>query len=216
MPVSKATACRLTLATGRAALRVAEVEVERLQQEVPPAPAGADKQAMSGDGVMVHLVGGEWVEVKTLALGEVTRNQRGEVCTQHLSYCSHLCDATTFEQATLLPTHRRGLERASEVCAVQDGVPWLQGLVDYRRKDAVRILDFAHAAESLNEIEQAAGERLPARWLEGGSAAPAQAPGAAAGSHLPELVDRSLSQSSHAEETDLLAEAGSADAVPKL
>jgi hypothetical protein len=108
--------------------------------------------------------------VKTLALGEVTRNQRGEVCTQHLKYCSRLCDAASFEQATLVETHRRGLERAAEVCAVQDGAEWLQGLVDSHRADAVRILDFAHAAEYINEIGQAvqaAGGRLPAGWLEG-------------------------------------------------
>jgi hypothetical protein len=168
--VSKATARRATLHTGQAALAVWEAEVEQLKQEAPQAPAGADKQAMSGDGAMVHLVGGEWVEVKTLAIGEVTRNRRGEVCTQHLSYCSRLCDAASFEQATLLQTHRRGLERASEVCAVQDGAEWLQGLVDYHRADAVRILDFAHAAEYINEIGQAvqaAGGRLPTHWLEG-------------------------------------------------
>jgi hypothetical protein len=168
--VSKATARRVTLATGEAALAVDEVEVERLKKEVPQAPAGAEKQAMSGDGAMVHLVGGEWAEVKTLALGEVTRKKRGEVCTQHLSYFSRLSEAASFEQAALVETHRRGLERAREVCAVQDGAQWLQGLVDYHRADAVRILDFAHAAEYINEIGQAvqtAGGRLPATWLEG-------------------------------------------------
>ena len=118
-----------------------EREEERLKQQAPPVPAGADKQALSGDGAMVHLVGGEWVEVKTLALGEVTHNTRGEVCTQHLSYFSRLSDAASFEEAALVETHRRGLERASEVCAVQDGAQWLQGLVDYQRADAVRILD---------------------------------------------------------------------------
>ena len=168
--VSKATARRATLASGQAALAVWEAEVERLEQEAPQAPAGADKQAMSGDGAMVHLVGGEWVEVKTLAIGQVTRNSRGEVCTQHLSYCSRLCDAASFEHTTLLETYRRGLEQATEVCAVQDGAEWLQGLVDYHRADAVRILDFAHAAEYINDsgqAVQAAGGRLPARWLEG-------------------------------------------------
>ena len=53
---------------------------------------------------------------------------------------------------------------------MQDGAEWLQGLVDYHRADAVRILDFAHAAEYVNEIGQAvqaAGGRLPANWLEG-------------------------------------------------
>jgi len=171
--VSKATACRVTLATGKAALVVSEQEEERLKQEAPPAPEGAgetDKQAMSGDGAFVHLVGGEWAEVKTLSIGEVSRTKRGEVCTQHLSYFSRLCDATRFEEAALVETHRRGLERASEVCAVQDGAEWLQGLTDYHRADAVRILDFAHAAEYINDIGQAvqaAGGRLPARWFQG-------------------------------------------------
>jgi hypothetical protein len=168
--VSKATARRATLGAGAAALEVWEREVERLKQEMPQAPDGAEKQAMSGDGAFVHLVGGEWAEVKTLTLGEVTRNRRGEVCTQDLSYCSRLCDAAGFAEAALVETHRRGLERATAVCAVQDGAEWLQGLVDYHREDAVRILDFAHAAEYINEIGQvvrAAGGRLPAKWLEG-------------------------------------------------
>src|SRR5436853_7868122 len=84
MRVSKASARRATLHTGEAALSVWEAEVERLKQEAPEAPAGAEKQAMSADGAMVHLIGGEWVEVKTLAIGEVTRNRRGEACTQQL------------------------------------------------------------------------------------------------------------------------------------
>src|SRR5436305_2814470 len=168
--VSKATARRATLDTGQAALAREEAEEERLKQEVPQAPRGADKQVLSADGAMVHLVGGEWVEVKTLVLGEVTHNKRGEVCTQQLSTFSRLADAEHFTQASLVETHRRGLEGAAAVCAVQDGAEWLQGLVDYHRADAVRILDFAHAAEYINEIGQAvqaAGGRLPARWLEG-------------------------------------------------
>ncbi len=168
--VSKATARRATLTTGQAALALDEAEEARLKQEAPQAPEGADKQQLSADGAMVHLVGGEWVEVKTLILGEVTRNQRGEVCTQQLSTFSRLAEAERFTEAALVETHRRGLERASAVCAVQDGAEWLQKLVDYQRADAVRIVDFAHAAEYLSGIGQAvqaAGGRLPARWFEG-------------------------------------------------
>src|SRR5947208_11583971 len=168
--VSKATARRATLATGMAGLAVWEAEVERLKQEAPQAPDGADKQVMSGDGAFVHLVGGEWVEVKTLTIGEVTRNSRGEVGIQQVSSCSRLAEASRFAETALVETHRRGLERATAVCAVQDGAEWLQKLVDDQRADAVRILDFAHAAEYVNEIGQAvqaAGGRLPARWLEG-------------------------------------------------
>jgi hypothetical protein len=168
--VSKATARRATLATGAAALAVWEAEVERLKQEVPQAPAGADKHLLSADGAFVQLVGGEWVEVKTLVMGEVTRNKRGEVCTRQISSFSRLAEAERFAEAALVETHRRGLERAAEVCAVQDGAEWLQGLVDYHRADALRILDFAHAASAVSDIGEAVragGGRLPATWLEG-------------------------------------------------
>jgi hypothetical protein len=168
--VSKATARRATLQAGEAALAVCEGEAEHLKQDLPQAPGGADKQLLSADGAFVHLVGGEWVEVKTLVMGEVTRNKRGEVCTQRISSFSRLAEAERFAEAALVETHRRGLEQAAAVCAVQDGAEWLQGLVDYHRADAVRILDFAHAASAvsdLGEAVRAAGGRLPAKWLEG-------------------------------------------------
>src|SRR2546421_3886669 len=139
--VSKATARRATLATGMAGLAVWEAEVERLKQEAPQAPDGADKQVMSGDGAFVHLVGGEWVEVKTLTIGEGTRNSRGEGGIQQVSSFSRLAAAFAVGGTALVETHRRGLEQATAVCAVQDGAEWLQGLVDYHRADAVRILD---------------------------------------------------------------------------
>src|SRR5437899_4660419 len=109
MQVSKATAHRATLQTGEAQLSVCEAEEERLKQEAPQAPVEADKQAMSGDGAFVHLVGGEWVEVKTLTLAEVTRNAHGEVCLEQISSCSRLLDAERFAEAALVETQRRGV-----------------------------------------------------------------------------------------------------------
>jgi hypothetical protein len=170
MRVSKATARRVTLATGEAALAVWEAEVERLKREMPQAPVEAEKQVMSADGAFVPLVGGEWAEVKTLVIGTVTRDQHGDICTQDLSSFSRLCDVEHFEEAALVETHRRGLERSTEVCAVQDGAEWLPGFVDYHRADAVRILDFAHAAGAVSLVGEAvrvAGGRLPAGWLVG-------------------------------------------------
>jgi hypothetical protein len=111
---------------------------------------------MSADGAFFPLVGEVWAEVKTLVLGEVTCGQQGEICCVQLCAFSRLCDVVHFEQATLLETHRRGLEKATKVCAVQDGAEWLPGLVDHHRADAVRILDFVHAAEHLAEVAQAA------------------------------------------------------------
>jgi hypothetical protein len=59
--VSKARARRTTLQTGAAALAVEEAEMEHLKRDLPHAPQGVPKQAMSADGAFVHLVGGEWV-----------------------------------------------------------------------------------------------------------------------------------------------------------
>jgi hypothetical protein len=60
------------------------------------------------------------------------------------------------------------VERATHVCDVQDGADWLQAFVDLHRPDAVRILDFPHAAEYISAIGQAAreaGTALAATWL---------------------------------------------------
>ena len=81
----------------------------------------------------------------TLTIGAGTHNAHGEVCLEQISSFSRLADAERFAEAALVETHRRGVEQATAACAVQDGAPWLQGLVDYQRADTVRILDFAHA-----------------------------------------------------------------------
>jgi hypothetical protein len=50
-----------------------------------------------------------------------------------------------------------------------DGADWLQALVDIHRGDAIRILDFPHAAEHLNQLLEALtalGHGFPARMLE--------------------------------------------------
>ena len=163
-------------------------------------------------------LGASGSEVKTLIMGEVTRNKRGEVCTQHFLPFRGWPMPSTLTQASLVETHRRGLERARAVCAVQDGAEWLQGLVDYHRADAVRILDFAHAAEYINEIGQAvqaAGGRLPAWWFEA-VLPPAETSGTRARAQAPELVGRTLSQCQHSGETGLFAETRGAHAVPHL
>jgi hypothetical protein len=88
--------------------------------------------------------------------------------TEQLSYFSRLTDAHTFIRLAAGELHRRGTERAGEVCAVMDGAPWLQGLVDVYRPDAVRILDFSHAAEHLGNAARAvwgAGTLGTSEWL---------------------------------------------------
>lgn len=172
LAVSEPTARRRTEAAGAAAAALHEAEVERLGREKPPAAPGPRVQQLSADGAMVPLVKGEWAEVKTLAVGavEATRDAEGAVAvrTGDVSYFSRLADAEAFTRAALPELHRRGTETAGTVVAALDGSVWLPGFVDHHRPDAVRVLDFPHAAESLTAAGQAAlgvGAPEAAAWL---------------------------------------------------
>lgn len=163
------TARRLTERAGAALVAVEDAAVERLEREMPPAPPGPPVQQLSADGAMVPLVGGVWAEVKTLAIGTVTRDAAGVIQTSDLSYCSRLTEAREFARVTRGETQRRGTERAGVVCAVQDGAVWLQELIALHRPDAVRILDFAHAVQQISAVGQAvwgAGSAQAAAWLD--------------------------------------------------
>lgn len=116
-----------------------------------PEPSSASL-LVSADGAMVPLVAGEWAEVKTLAIGEIPPRAealQSEVHTHAHSYFSRLCDAETFGTLALPEMHRRQVSTAAQVVAVSDGAEWIGGFVELHRSDAVRILDFPHAAQRL-------------------------------------------------------------------
>ena len=157
--ISEPTARRQTQKWGAAYVAFQEDEVKHIEQELPPVPTGPDKMLLSVDGAMVPLVGGEWAEVKTLVLGvidePVWENGEQKVHASELSYFSRLMEAELFGRAALGETHRRGVETALQVVAVTDGAVWEQGFIDYHREDAVRVLDFPHAAGYVAEMGSA-------------------------------------------------------------
>ena len=69
--------------------------------------------------------------------------------------------STTFGDLATLELHRRGIAGARWVGAVVDGAVWCQSFVDLHYPEAVRILDFAHAAEYLTAIAQTTGADGP-------------------------------------------------------
>ena len=171
--VSEATARRQTENWGATYVSVQEEEVKRIEQKLPPAPAGPEKMLLSVDGAFVPLVGKEWAEVKTLALGvidePVWEDDEWKVHASELSYFSRLMEAEDFGRAALGETHHRGLERAAQVVAITDGAVWEQGFIDYHREDAARVLDFPHAAEYVAEIGKAVwgeGTETTQEWLD--------------------------------------------------
>jgi hypothetical protein len=158
---TEATIRRHTETAGAAYVALQTEEVEQVERTLPAVSEGAKRQLMSTDGAMVPLVHGEWAEVKTVAIGAiqppVLDAKRGEtvVHTIQLSYFSRLADAETFTRLATVETQRRGTERAETVCAVNDGAEWIQGFIDVQRHDAVRILDFSHAASYVAQVGQA-------------------------------------------------------------
>ncbi len=109
---------------------------------------------ISSDGAMVSLVQKQWAEVRTLAIGEPQekRNaqQEREIHVGKLSYFSRLADASSFIDLAEVEMRRRQVREAKQVCAVTDGADWCQSLTERYRPDAVRILDFPHAAEHVS------------------------------------------------------------------
>jgi len=152
-------------------------EARQTAQGQQPAQASAamssEPQVISIDGAYVPLVKGEWAEVRTVAIGKVkekvTASGKRDVHTCQLSYFSRMTDAVTFGNLAEVEMRRRGVSQAKAVCAVTDGADWIQGFIDLHRPDALRILDFPHAAEHLNlliEAFQQAGVTLPAKALD--------------------------------------------------
>lgn len=167
--ISDDTARRLTETAGQALVEVEENEVALLEAALPPPPTGPAVQHLSVDGAMVPLVGGQWAEVKLLALGTVVAADAAAAAhTAELSYFARLTDAETFGRLATAEMYRRGTETAGQVAAVLDGAVWQQSFVDLHRPDAMRILDFPHAAEHLNQAVSATlGADTPATrgWL---------------------------------------------------
>ena len=162
--LSPATVRRRTEAAGAVAVALETAEAERILHECPVPPPGPSRLVFSADGAMVPLRHGEWAEVRTLAVGEPhVPGPDGTVQTHTLSYFSRLTDADTFGRLALSEVARRGVLTAPQVAAVMDGAEWLQGFIDLHCQRAVRILDFAHAAQRIAEIGQAMwGEGSPA------------------------------------------------------
>ncbi len=170
---SPSTVRRHTERAGQAYVEVQTAEVERLEQQTPEPPPGPVLQQLSVDGAMVPLLHGQWAEAKTLVLGTVSepfwKDGERRVSTSELSYFSRLTDHDRFGRLALVETHRRGTERAGTVCVVNDGAEWEQKFVDLHRVDAVRILDFPHAAEHVAQAGQAIfgeGTEGTKQWLE--------------------------------------------------
>ncbi len=170
--VSEETVRRLTEQAGCSVEAAQTAEAHTPWQEEVAGKKLPARLAISADGAHVPLVKGEWAEVRTVAIGEV-KEQRAPDAEQEsqvddLSYFSRLTDAQTFADVAEVEMRRRKVVQAERVCAVTDGADWLQSFIDLHRADALRILDFPHAAEHISLLLEAlekAGMIFPANLL---------------------------------------------------
>ena len=157
--VSESSAQRLTETIGLAYQAVQLAEVEQIERDWPEVEEGADKLVLSVDGAFVPLLHGEWAEVKTLVVGEVgeptQRDGKTVVPTHSHSYFSRVAEAEVFQRLTLGELYRRRVETAEQIALVSDGAEWIQGFIEFHAPEAVRILDFPHAAQRICQIGEA-------------------------------------------------------------
>jgi hypothetical protein len=167
VPLSAETARRLTEHAGAALVAAETAAVQALEAASRLPPVLTERVQVSVDGAMVPLVQRAWAEVKTLVVGTVAPG--GVPHTQALSYFSRMADADTFRRLAWVETQRRGVPAATDVCGVVDGAEWCQHFLDWHCPDAVRILDFPHAAEYVSaagrSVFGAEAEALTA-WLD--------------------------------------------------
>ncbi len=167
--VPAASVRRVAQAAGREVAALEAATADRIARELPPAVPGPPRQLLSGDGVMVPLVGGDWREVKLAVFGTLGTTAGGEPTAKELSYVAAVAEVSTFSHALLGEAHRRGLERAEVVAAVSDGVVWCQQVIDDHAPHAIRVLDFPHAMEHLNAAATAVfgpATKQAQAWLE--------------------------------------------------
>lgn len=166
--VSEATVRRLTEKAGSQAQAVQD----QVASSGSPSPSSnkpeSDPLVLSADGAFVPLVGGIWAEARTLVIG-ITSGQGEQRRTTDLSYFSRCTDAASFTSQCTGEMQRRHVFQTERLAGVMDGAEWLQSFLDIHVPDAVRILDFPHAAQRVSAIAEAArlaGLPLPAEALE--------------------------------------------------
>lgn len=140
--------------------------VDVLEEGKTEALAGPAALQVSVDGAMVPLTGGRWAEVRTVACGELQRDKDGNLRARKLSYFSRLTDHLSFSRLATMEMHRRGVERAGKVVAVNDGADWIQQFIDLHAPEAIRVLDFSHASGYLHAVGHALTEGSCGAWCE--------------------------------------------------
>jgi len=130
---------------------------------------------VSMDGVLIHIRGEGWKEVKTVTISAVQaevaleRDEEKEVhLTQH-SYRAGLWEAKEFAKQQWAEGCRRGLEKAQQIVSVNDGALWIWLIIAMCYAPCIEIIDWWHAVEKIWEAANSLwgqGEAQTLSWVQ--------------------------------------------------
>jgi hypothetical protein len=183
LPMAKSTVGRLAHDTGQqivalqaeeaeAIVRIPAKEEEVVYRQVPE--PDSEMMNVSSDGVTLRIREEGWKEVKIVTISavaqkvEATSGDMQVQLTRH-SYRAGLWETKTFANHLWAEACRRGLEKAKLVVSVNDGAPWIWGIVLMCFARCVQILDWWHAVQYLWTIAQAHFDQDNAaatQWVE--------------------------------------------------
>ncbi len=153
MPLSKSSLSALVQEYGQCLVAQQVAEGEHPGQLAEGEPV-AETMAVSLDGVMVHLRGEGWKEVKVASFSAVSAEATAEgeepqVQLSAHSYRAGLWEAAEFAKQQWAEALRRGVQRAKRIVAVSDGAAWIWAIVWAGYAPCVQIIDWWHALEKL-------------------------------------------------------------------
>jgi Uncharacterised protein family (UPF0236) len=137
----------------------------------PPAP----RMYVSMDGVLVHIRGTGWKEIKLGALYSTCERRsrrhpdRCTVSTVAASFVADLAEAASFGEQLWAEAAARGVLLAAELVVLGDGSHWIWELAALYFPQAVQILDWYHASSYLWAAAHAIygeGSELAKRWAK--------------------------------------------------
>lgn len=183
LPMSKSTVQRLAHETGQQLVAIQAEEAEAMvripakgeevvYRQVPE--PDSEMMNVSSDGVLLRIREEGWKEVKVVTISAVaqkvdaTSGESQVQLTRH-SYRAGLWETKTFANHLWAEACCRGVEKAKLVVSVNDGAPWIWGIVLMCFARCVQILDWWHAVQYLWTIAQAHFDQDSAaatHWVE--------------------------------------------------
>jgi hypothetical protein len=138
-------------ATVKAPARGEEMEV--VWREIPQ--PDSEVMAVSLDGTKLHIIDEGWKEVKVATISAVEAevqlegDEEKEVRLSKHSYRAGLWEAKEFAKQQWAEACRRGLEKARQIVAVNDGAHWIWLIILMCYSPCIEIIDWWHAVEKL-------------------------------------------------------------------